>query len=53
MLRKIWDRFTLPAAQFCEKYGHDVHTWRETSGQGQFGDCERCGAKKVQRPYSS
>ena len=53
VLRKIWDRFTLTAAQYCAKYGHDVRHWRQTTGQGKFGDCERCGAEIEQEPYSS
>lgn len=52
MLRKIWDRFALTSAQFCAKYGHEVPHWRETTGNGKFGDCKRCGEINVREPYS-
>lgn len=53
MFEKILDRVRMTPEQFCEKYGHDVEQWTETSGLGKFGDCKRCGAKNVKLPYSS
>lgn len=52
MFVKIFDWLRLSPEEYCEKYGHDVKEWHETSGSGKFGDCERCGEKKIHFPYS-
>lgn len=42
MFRWIYE-LTHSPEQICERYGHAEGDVRETSGNGQFWKCERCG----------
>ena len=49
---KILDSIIMPPWEFCQKHGHKVKIWRETSGRGRYGICTRC-REQVHEPEFS
>lgn len=47
----IYSLFACPKA-VCSVFDHDVGSWMETSGRGQFAKCKRCG-EDLHRPEFS